>query len=53
MTAAPDATIISIIQRDWRRPTVNDWVDVLARLPLFAGVSRRRLRKVARARAVP
>lgn len=47
MTAAPDATIISIIQRDWRRPTVNDWVDVLARLPLFAGVSRRRLRKVA------
>ena len=47
MTAAPEATITAIIQRDWHRPTVNDWVDVLASLPLFAGVPRRRLRKVA------
>jgi CRP-like cAMP-binding protein len=47
MSAGPDATITAIIQRDWQRPTVNDWVDVLARLPLFAGVPRRRLRKIA------
>jgi CRP-like cAMP-binding protein len=47
MSAGPDATITAIIRRDWHRPTVNDWVDVLADLPLFAGVARRRLRKVA------
>jgi CRP-like cAMP-binding protein len=47
MSAGPEATITAIIQRDWHRPTVNDWVDVLASLPLFAGVARRRLRKVA------
>ena len=30
MSAGPEATITAIIQRDWHRPTVNDWVDVLA-----------------------
>jgi CRP/FNR family cyclic AMP-dependent transcriptional regulator len=47
MSAGPDATITAIITRDWHRPTANDWVDVLAALPLFVGVGRRRLRKVA------
>jgi CRP-like cAMP-binding protein len=47
MSAGPDATITAIITRDWHHPTTNDWVDVLAGLPLFAGVGRRRLRKVA------
>lgn len=30
------------------RPTSTDWADVLATFPLFAGVGRRRLRKLAR-----
>ena len=33
----------------WDRPTAGDWLDVLAQLPLFAGVNKRRLRKLARA----
>ncbi|HET9675071.1 MAG TPA: cyclic nucleotide-binding domain-containing protein [Gaiellaceae bacterium] len=47
MNAGPDAMITAAIQRNWHRPSVNDWVAVLARLPLFADVGRRRLRKVA------
>jgi CRP-like cAMP-binding protein len=30
------------------QPTAKDWADVLATFPLFAGVSKRRLRKLAR-----
>jgi len=33
--------------RQWDRPTRSDWANVLATYPLFAGVSRRRLRKLA------
>ena len=29
------------------RPTASDWAEVLAVLPLFARVSKRRLRKIA------
>jgi CRP-like cAMP-binding protein len=36
------------VGRDWNRATEDDWADVLAGLPLFAGVGKRRLRKVAR-----
>jgi CRP-like cAMP-binding protein len=32
----------------WDRPTPSDWADVLATFPLFAGVSKRRLRKLVR-----
>jgi CRP-like cAMP-binding protein len=32
----------------WERPHVADWANVLATFPLFAGVSRRQLRKLAR-----
>jgi CRP/FNR family cyclic AMP-dependent transcriptional regulator len=45
--AAPDATLPAILKRNWDRPTIKDSVDALLNVPLFAGVSRRRLRKVA------
>jgi CRP/FNR family transcriptional regulator, cyclic AMP receptor protein len=32
----------------WDQPTPADWADVLARFALFTGVSKRRLRKLAR-----
>ena len=47
MTAAPEAMLSVVIKRDWNRPTIKDWVDVLATVPLFERVGRRRLRKVA------
>jgi CRP/FNR family cyclic AMP-dependent transcriptional regulator len=47
MVAAPDATLPAILKRNWNRPTIEDSVDALRNVPLFAGVSRRRLRKVA------
>jgi CRP/FNR family transcriptional regulator, cyclic AMP receptor protein len=46
MVAAPDATLPAILKRNWNRPTIEDSVDALRNVPLFAGVSRRRLRKV-------
>jgi CRP/FNR family transcriptional regulator, cyclic AMP receptor protein len=45
--AAPDATLPAILKRNWDRPTIEDSVDALSNVPLFASVSRRRLRKVA------
>jgi CRP/FNR family cyclic AMP-dependent transcriptional regulator len=36
------------LQPQWDRPTAGDWADVLATFPLFTGVSKRRLRKIAR-----
>jgi CRP/FNR family transcriptional regulator, cyclic AMP receptor protein len=35
------------LDRSWNRPTAKDWADVLARLPLFARVPKRHLRKIA------
>jgi CRP/FNR family transcriptional regulator, cyclic AMP receptor protein len=35
------------LPRHWGQPTPGDWADVLAGFPLFAGVSKRRLRKLA------
>jgi CRP/FNR family transcriptional regulator, cyclic AMP receptor protein len=35
------------LERSWTRPTVKDWAAVLGGLPLFAGISQRRLRKLA------
>ena len=32
----------------WDRPTAGDWAKALATIPLFTGVSKRRLRKIAR-----
>jgi signal-transduction protein with cAMP-binding, CBS, and nucleotidyltransferase domain len=32
--------------RSWDRPSVDDWTQVLADVPLFSGVSKRRLRKL-------
>src|SRR5262249_11730699 len=34
--------------RRWNQPTSRDWADVLATIPLFARVSRRRLRGLMR-----
>jgi hypothetical protein len=34
--------------RSWDRPSVDDWTQVLADVPLFSGVSKRRLRKLVR-----
>jgi CRP-like cAMP-binding protein len=36
------------LPRRWDQPTPDDWADVLAGFPLFTGVSKRRLRKLAR-----
>ena len=36
------------IPERWDRPTADDWASVLATFPIFAGVSKRRLRKLAR-----
>lgn len=45
--AGPDATLVGVLNRDWDRPSTSDWAAVLARLPLFANVSKRHLRRVA------
>jgi CRP-like cAMP-binding protein len=34
------------VRRDWNRATERDWAEVLAQLPLFSGIGKRRLRKV-------
>jgi CRP/FNR family cyclic AMP-dependent transcriptional regulator len=36
------------LDRAWHRPTAKDWAEVLAGLPLFSGLSKRQLRKIAR-----
>jgi CRP/FNR family transcriptional regulator, cyclic AMP receptor protein len=45
--AGPDATLVGVLNRNWDRPSTSDWAAVLARLPLFANVSKRHLRRVA------
>jgi CRP/FNR family transcriptional regulator, cyclic AMP receptor protein len=45
LVALPDAARLA---GSWDQPTPGDWADVLARFPLFAGVGRRSLRKLAR-----
>ena len=47
MVAGPDATLIGVLNRDWDQPSAKDWAEVLARLPLFAGVGKRQLRRIA------
>lgn len=47
MVAGPEATLVAALRRDWDRPRTSDWIDVLARLPLFAGVGKRQLRRIA------
>src|ERR687895_2319202 len=47
MVAGPETTLVSAIRRNWDRPTVSDWAKVLERLPLFASVGNRQLRKIA------
>jgi CRP-like cAMP-binding protein len=36
-----------LYDRVWNQPTVKDWASVLASLPLFSGLSKRQLRRVA------
>jgi CRP/FNR family cyclic AMP-dependent transcriptional regulator len=48
MVAGPHAGLVTSLKRDWDKPTVRDWVDVLERLPLFADVSKRHLRNIAK-----
>jgi CRP/FNR family transcriptional regulator, cyclic AMP receptor protein len=36
------------LMRHWDKPRAGDWADVLATFSLFSGVSKRRLRKLAR-----
>ena len=47
MVAGPDATLVGVLNRDWDQPSARDWAEVLARLPLFAGVGKRQLRRIA------
>lgn len=45
--AGPDATLVGVLNRNWDRASTSDWAAILARLPLFANVSKRHLRRVA------
>jgi CRP/FNR family transcriptional regulator, cyclic AMP receptor protein len=36
------------VRQDWDRATERDWADLLAELPLFSQLGKRRLRKIAR-----
>src|SRR3954454_1646092 len=36
-----------VVRSDWSSATDGDWAHVLARMPLFAGIGRRELRKLA------
>jgi len=36
------------VMQSWERPSAGEWATVLATFPLFAGVSRRRLRRLVR-----
>jgi hypothetical protein len=36
-----------LVTRDWDQPTDRDWAEVLGDLPLFSGLGKRRLRKLA------
>lgn len=47
MVAGPEATLVAALRRNWDRPTVRDWAEVLERLPLFGAVGKRQLRKLA------
>lgn len=37
-----------VVRRDWNKASDRDWADVLADLPLFEGIGKRDLRKIAR-----
>jgi CRP/FNR family transcriptional regulator, cyclic AMP receptor protein len=37
-----------VLRQDWNQATEGDWAKVLASLPIFEGLSKRRLRKLAR-----
>jgi CRP/FNR family transcriptional regulator, cyclic AMP receptor protein len=41
------ATNAQLYDRVWNQPTAKDWASVLASLPLFAGLTKRQLRRVA------
>jgi CRP/FNR family transcriptional regulator, cyclic AMP receptor protein len=38
----------TMAMRAWSQPNIDDWAEVLADFPLFAGVSKRNLRKLVR-----
>ena len=40
-------TNAQLYDRAWNQPTAKDWANVLASLPLFAGLTKRQLRRVA------
>jgi CRP/FNR family transcriptional regulator, cyclic AMP receptor protein len=37
-----------LMRRSWDRPTQRDWTEVMSALPLFAGVSKRHVRAIAK-----
>ena len=37
-----------LMRRSWDRPTQQDWTDVLGALPLFSGLRKRQLRRLAK-----
>jgi CRP/FNR family cyclic AMP-dependent transcriptional regulator len=41
-----------LVQQDWNRADERDWAKVLSALPLFKGVSKRRLRRIAQSSEV-
>jgi CRP/FNR family cyclic AMP-dependent transcriptional regulator len=40
-------TSAQLYDRVWNQPTTKDWANVLATLPLFAGLKKRQLRRIA------
>ena len=47
VTRRPPDSAGDLFDRAWNQPTARDWANVLAPLPLFAGLTKRQLRKVA------
>jgi CRP/FNR family transcriptional regulator, cyclic AMP receptor protein len=37
-----------LVKRDWNKASDREWADVLAGLPLFAGIAKRDLRRIVR-----
>jgi signal-transduction protein with cAMP-binding, CBS, and nucleotidyltransferase domain len=48
MNALDTVALFETYGRRWDKATAAEWAEVLATFPLFAGVRKRRLRKLAR-----
>ena len=47
LSSLDTVTNAQLYDRAWNQPTARDWANVLVSLPLFAGLTKRQLRRVA------